>query len=255
MSGETTGMKNKRIFIDKNVRRLMEEKIKQIEKLGKELVICSFDKTKCPGVDNCPLEGKIPRCINLYPRTPLSLKEGVIVIGMNPGNATKGELKIYLESIKNGRVYESHKEYMDDVAFNHNAKHYYHKETKEVLKILGFYDSFDSPILWTEIVKCQSEKGMRGLRINTIRNCVAKYLRKEIEIFPEWPLICLGNEAFRTCALLFPDRTVIGIPHPSRRNRTKFNDFKRYIFGNSLEVKEKIKRSKESAISLANKRL
>jgi hypothetical protein len=72
------------------------------------------------------------------------------------------------------------------------------------------------PVLWTELVHCElREKGMR-LSIPTIRDSINRYLFQEVEVIPtSWPLIAVGKDVFPILAYRFPDRQIIGIPHPT----------------------------------------
>ena len=72
------------------------------------------------------------------------------------------------------------------------------------------------PVLWTELVKCQSEPEVKELPVQTLRTCSGEFLRRELERLPEnWPLFGVGWEAYKALAYLFSARTVIGVPHPT----------------------------------------
>ncbi len=207
---------------------MKQEIFSQINNLGNELVKCSLN---CSGIDNLKREGKIPRCINLEFEHRNPNGQGVIIAGMNPGKAQKKEMRIYIE---NDGSYESHKNFMKEYILK-NGKNRYHDEIREIVNILGF----DGLILWSEIVKCQSQKGVKQLDVQTIRNCVHRFFKKEIELFKGFPILAIGNESFRTCSLLFPDRQIIGIEHPSGANRS-YTRFKKKLLENIEQIKIKL---------------
>jgi hypothetical protein len=220
---------------------MRQEILSQINSLGNELVKCPLN---CVGIDNVKQDGKIPRCINLELENRNSDGKGVIIAGMNPGKAKKEEMKIYISD--NGS-YDSHKYFMNQYILK-EGKNKYHDEIREIVTLLGF----DGPILWSEIVKCQSKEGINKLDVQTIRNCVHRFLKKEIELFKEFPIIAIGNESFRTCSLLFPDRQIIGIEHPSGTNRN-YSKFKRKLVENIKSIKVKINNLRENEAIHLNK--
>jgi hypothetical protein len=214
-------------------RKMMNKQISAINALGRELVNCPLD---CTGIDNSKKEGMIPRCINLEYENRNPSGKSVIIAGMNPGRAKPKERELY---IKNNCSYPSHTEFMKNML--KEGKNKYHSEIKEVVNLLGF----EGFILWSEIVKCQSKKDSKHLDVQTIRNCAHRFLKKEIELFPNSPIIAIGNESFKTCSLLFPERQIIGIEHPSGKNRN-YNLFKKNLLKNKNLIKEKIKNLNEN---------
>lgn len=59
--------------------------------------------------------------------------------------------------------------------------------------------------------------------IQTFRNCSNKYLRKEIELVPTWPIIAVGKEAHKVLSYLYPKRSILGVPHPTGGRGIHFN--------------------------------
>jgi hypothetical protein len=74
--------------------------------------------------------------------------------------------------------------------------------------------------LWTDLVKCENESSEIELSFRhhsaTFRHCTSKFLRREIALVPlDWLILCVGWEAYRAIAYMFPDRPTLGVPHPS----------------------------------------
>ena len=171
----------------------------KIEELGNQLVNC-MPPAPCEDVVNDPESGRIPRCLVLEER---SGAEGVAIVGINPGQAIPAERKRFM----NERSYASMLSFWKE----HVRDRRYYKGLREVADSLGY----SGPILWTELVKCESEKKGRRISPQTMRSCISRYLEKELAIFKDWPIIAVGNQAFDYCSLRFPERLVIGIPHPT----------------------------------------
>jgi hypothetical protein len=71
------------------------------------------------------------------------------------------------------------------------------------------------PILWTELVHCQSAKDV-PLSVQTIRDCINKYLVPQIKLLSrEAVLVGLGGEEYKILAYRFHKRLVLGVPHPT----------------------------------------
>lgn len=52
--------------------------------------------------------------------------------------------------------------------------------------------------------------------METFRCCTKRYLRKELELFPtDWPIFAVGKETYKSLAFLYPEKTVIGLFHPT----------------------------------------
>jgi hypothetical protein len=174
-------------------------KSEKLEKIGREMVKCSFE---CPKINNDPSKGIIPRCLYYEKRAG---SRGVIAVGLNPGKAKEKEKDFYKA---NNGTYNAFVEFFGREIVQ---KHKYYKETKKLLDLLGL----NGPIVWTELVKCQC-KGKNGdIAIQTFRTCINRYLKKEIELFPDFTIVAIGKTAFNFCAISFPQNFVIGIPHTS----------------------------------------
>jgi hypothetical protein len=104
---------------------------------------------------------------------------------------------------------------------------------------------FDGNILWTDLAKCECLGENGRLPIQTLRVCINRFLRKEIEVFKCSTVFALGNVAFDFCALSFPNHFIVGLPHPSG----SFGDFVRlqksvlskpnYFINNISKIKDK----------------
>jgi hypothetical protein len=204
----------------------MKEIVKEI---GNEMVKCPFH---CEGIINDPKSGIIPRCLFFEEREG---KNGAIVVGLNPGHSTK-EQREY--AIKNNCSYDS------TVEFWKNKYWAYFKRTKELLDLLGF----DGPIIWTELVKCEclEKQVFSDIPIQTKRTCIDKFLRKEVDRYPKYPIIAAGNEAFEFCSLSFPYNFIIGIPHPSPAHKNAFNDLLKDAKNNKQKYVQFISQQKDS---------
>ena len=203
-----------------------------IEELGNRLVNCR-PTTPCEDVVNDPESGKIPRCLVLEER---SGAEGVIIIGINPGQAEPIERERYM----NERSYASVRSYWKE----NSDRWRYYKGLRIVADSLGY----TGPILWTELVKCESEKKGRRISPQTMRSCIRQYLEKELAIFKSYPIIAVGNQAFDYCSLRFPDKLVIGIPHPTGSFGTFYKLFcthskKKKLEDKYIRIVEKKRRS------------
>jgi len=151
-----------------------------------------------------PAEGKIPRALHLE-IDPESSGPGVIIVGLNPGRAAAPE-RAYFKNV--GRTYNHAMEY-----WNLNAPtHPYHLRLKALVLAWGF----TGPVLWSELAKCQSKADVRFLPLQTFRTCVSEFLRQEIALVPQdWLILAAGRESYTATSYLFPDRTVVGVPHPT----------------------------------------
>lgn len=183
----------------------IEELNIKINKIGQQMVNCPLS---CEGIENKKKEGIIPR--GLFLETNGRTGDNIIVIvGMNPGRMQKDD-KEYKDTLKDVKSYKNYaKSFENKVLY----KHPYFKKTREVLGILNF----NGPILWTEIVKCQSEENGK-LPYSTIRKCVHTFLKEEVKLIDDSIIMALGDKAYNTCLLIFPERKIIGCPHPSGAN-------------------------------------
>ncbi len=173
--------------------------MEKIYQLWCELVKCNLN---CEWIRNDPKQWILPRWLLLEKR---EWKNKCIVVWLNPGKCKKDEKKFYLE---NGLTYKSSQDYFE-ISWLKNYP--YFKRTRDLISDLGY----DWDILWTDLVKCECLGENWLIPMNTLRICINKFLRKEIEIF-EWQIIfALWNKSFDFCALSFPNYFVVWLPHPS----------------------------------------
>ena len=104
---------------------------------------------------------------------------------------------------------------------------------------------FDGPILWTELVKCQCSDKNGVIPIQTMRTCINIYLKKEIELLPNYTIFGVGNSAFEFCALSFPHHFIIGVPHPTG-SYGNFSRLSKNIDRNEQKYLDKISERKGS---------
>jgi len=177
-----------------------------IIKIGRDLVACD---NNCEGVCNKKDDGILPRC--LYPEFGEDGEKGCIIVGHNPGISSRNEREAYIK-YKNGGVLDYGKlvEYWGN---NIKDKHQYYLRLRGIVREMGF----DGPILWTELVKCEKENSeLKELPVETIRNCIKKYLYKEIETTDNnWQIFAIGRISFNVLSFRFPNSPIIGIPHPT----------------------------------------
>lgn len=199
-----------------------------IKKLGEELIKCRLN---CEGINNNPKLGIIPRCLILEKRQG---KKNCIVIGLNPGKCRQEERDYFLEK---GLKYDSIPGYFFEKNLNNRA---YFKRTRDILTVLGF----DGDILWTDLVKCECIGENGTIPIQTMRVCINKFLRQEINIFKSSNIFALGNQVFDFCALSFPNHFIVGIPHPTG-SHGDFNDFKKNVLNDPARFIRAIKEEKD----------
>ena len=215
------------------------KKIKNaIEKIGEALI---HDKNykNYPDLVCDQSKGIIPRGL-IFEDDDRDLNAvGSVIVGLNPGTAKEDERLYYKELYDKGEL-----KYQEFINFwkgkFRNWK--YHNRLRSVSDKLGLR----GPILWTELVKCQSKK--QGiLRVQTVRDDIHKYLLKEIANIPEsWPLIAGGDKAYEILSYSFPNRLVIGVPHPTG---TYGDHWLNHINSNSVSaLKQIIKMGKSVAI-------
>lgn len=187
----------------------------EIAQIGEKMVNCD---RKCSGIVNDKAIGRPPRCLFLEAGDEGrdQIKPGIIVVGLNPGNAEETEATYYTQNDKVDYSYSKTVDYWKEEL---KDKHPYYLRLKSFIALLGV----TGPILWTELVKCESckSKGIKeALNIKrhtqTFRLCSSLYLAKELEVTSkDWPLIGVGFLSYETLAFLYPSRTVIGVPHPT----------------------------------------
>jgi uracil DNA glycosylase superfamily protein len=174
----------------------------RIDEIGAELINDTFTY---PDV-LCDLSlGVIPRGLIYEDREHDPNGRGAVVVGINPGHASAAERRCYLQR---GRTYEIVKDYW----WEHLHGHPYHQRLRKCLAA----GDIGGPILWTELVKCESVTNVKELSVQTIRDCIDRYLVREIACVPDnWVLVGAGAKAFEILAYRFPRRLVIGVPHPT----------------------------------------
>jgi hypothetical protein len=133
----------------------------------------------------------------------------IVVVGLNPGNP------IAIEDWKNPQY--SYQQWKIDVKTKNPS---YFNKTRKLVASLGY-----GRILWTDAVKGTIIKNppIREISPKTVARCVNLHLLKELALVPRWPIIALGNTAFNYIGMFVRDRTVIGIPHPSRHASNHWN--------------------------------
>lgn len=178
---------------------------KRISLIGRRLVNCSF---KCNGISCDQNKGIIPRCLVLEidGRTK---EKGCVIVGINPGIPRSPSEHNYY--VSKGISYDSLLSYYWKRPKGIHNHPYYTRlgELANCLELTG-------PILWTELVKCESQERGKLPPVQTFRVCVEKFLNDELRSVPDdWPIIAVGREAYKAMAYLYPKRIVIGVPHPT----------------------------------------
>ena len=172
----------------------------KIYKIGVEMV---KNHPRYPDVVCNPKNGIVPRCLIYEDENRKPSQRGSVIVGINPGQSDELEREFYK---KTGASYSATLKYWNDRI--KNLRYYTHgRVLVDNMGLLG-------PILWTELVKCESLVGIKELSVQTIRDSINRYLFNELKIIPKnWPLIAVGGEAFKILSYRFPNRIVIGIPH------------------------------------------
>lgn len=174
--------------------------------MGEKLVSCNLD---CKGIVNSKKDGIPPRCLFLEKSSSKEILD-CIIVGINPGNADKDERKAYKEAYEEGKfTYNTEKEYFKEKVL----KKKYFTFVRRFAEELGW-----DFILWTDMSKCESsvkDKVKEKLPIETKSVCIQKFLKHELNSFQDIPIIALGNEVYDILYLLFQNRPIVGIPHPT----------------------------------------
>jgi hypothetical protein len=193
---------------------------KKVRRIGKKLINCPL---KCEGVVNEPKKGIVPRGLMLD--NPRDTRIGCIVVGINQGYSSSEEMRFYSDkcSNKSNMTYELLEEGFKKFVRNKP----YFKKTRNFIKEVGF----EGNILWTDLCKCENEKKGKPPPNHTFGVCIKKFLKRELEISPDAPIVAVGNRVFEFIALSYPERFVVGIPHPT----ASYGHFKRLCEGNALE--------------------
>ncbi|MCL4466186.1 MAG: hypothetical protein M1401_18885 [Chloroflexi bacterium] len=172
----------------------------KIEALGESMVDCP---RRCEGI--APREGVPPRCLELE-LEGRTHGPGAVIVGLNPGQAGPVEHSFYR---KNGGTYAQ------VVAFWRKYIGYNHRYYRW-LRTLVDQLHLTGPILWTELAKCESARKGQLPPLQTFRTCTKEYLSRELAAVPgSWPLIAVGHEAYVALAYRYPERAVVGVPHPT----------------------------------------
>jgi hypothetical protein len=194
------------MHIERRVFKLQE----QINRLGEELLTCA---DLCAGIARDQNLGIVPR--TLFLERPEAKGRGCLAIGLNPGKSSERERSFYCET---GITYDSVKKYRTSIG---NAP--YFKRARTIIDQLGL----NGPILWSNLAKCENPPEQKDLPpVQSMRHCAGRFLRRELELIPrDWPVLGIGWSAFFALAYLVPERTVIGIPHPTGGYR----DFRKMV--------------------------
>ncbi len=187
----------------------------RIDRLGAELVAC---KDGCVGILQRQSEGILPR--SLFLDRSDAAGRGCLAVGLNPGTSKPAEREFYLN---HGISYDRVKEYRTLIS----GKPYFAR-TRSVIDQLGL----TGPIIWSNLAKCENDSDRDGLPpLQTLRHCTRRFLARELHESPrDWVVLGIGWEAYRALAYLVPERTVIGIPHPTGGYRDFRNMLdKRYL--------------------------
>jgi hypothetical protein len=172
-----------------------------IAQIGERIVNCNHI---CAGVTHDQPKGLPPRGLYLEEGFGPS---GVIVCGMNPGNAPPHEIEFFKsKGTSYSSLYECWKSRFMNIP--------YFSRMRKLVRALGY----DGPILWTNVAKCEkrddSERMSFDLYPHTFRFCASTYMAEEIKNVPDsWLLMANGKDAFVALSYLFPNRKLIGVPH------------------------------------------
>ena len=195
---------------------------RRIDVLGAELVVCGDG---CAGIVQRQAEGILPR--SLFLERPHAPGRGCLAVGLNPGTSKPVEREFYL---KNGATYDRVKEYRTRISDGP-----YFARTRSVIDEMGL----TGPIIWSNLAKCENKSDRDGLPpLQTLRHCTRRFLARELHESPsDWIVLAIGWEAYRALAYREPERTVIGIPHPTGGYR----DFRKMLNAGFLlsEVKNR----------------
>ena len=199
---------------------------RRIDELGAGLVAC---RDNCAGILQRQAEGILPRSLFLERRDARG--RGCLAIGLNPGTSKPAERNFYLI---NGTTYDRVKEYRVQI-----STWAYFARTRNLIDELGL----KGPILWSNLAKCENESD-REPPLQTLRHCTRRFLARELHECPrDWIVLGIGWEAYRALAYREPERTVIGIPHPTGGYR----DFRKLLNAGSLR-----KEAKQRALAALN---
>jgi hypothetical protein len=205
---------------------------KWVDRHGQSIVSC---KLNCEGIRNEPEKGIVPRCFY----SEIKKEPDCIIVGINPGISNEREREHYKKSYKdNKRVkYDDVKEF-----FEKNLKKLkYFKSLRRFAEEIGFGRS----ILWTELCKCENKRKGKKPPLQTFRTCMKKFFQKELKKFPKAPIITAGDQTFQALCYMFPDRFIVGVPHPKGSYATFDRLFKKGKLKLKTKYKKMAKRTKD----------
>lgn len=218
-----------------------------IESIGKGLVLC---KNPCATIEKNPAQGILPRCLYLEIEFPKGRRrvsdKGIVIVGINPGSAGAEERKACSDLKYGESLYQRWSDHFSE----HILTELYYTRLREVANNFGRL----GPILWTEIVKCQSKKGnnekYKHFSLQDSRVCIDDYLMKELEGIPtDWPILAAGKEPYKALSYLFRKRKIIGVPHPKGFR----GNFEKVINQKTSEAREILDSDVNKAVWLGEK--
>lgn len=192
---------------------------------------------RCRGVTCDRDAGVLPRCLFAEPGVNNEgtgrLDNGTVVVGLNPGKMKKAEaLKVNALLDALGRRRDELT--ADDWRTYTDAYYAWMRATVAstvpyytMLRLLVRAAGRTGPIVWTEIIKCQTRtqevngnrerrKGLYRDHHSTVKRCTSGFLMKELDVVPkDWPILAAGADAFDWLSTSVVGRTVVGVPHPS----------------------------------------
>lgn len=171
----------------------------KIKNICNKVIKCNL---QCEGIVNNKKKGISSRGVYLEKRKG---KNKCIILGLNPGDIGEKQREYYL---KHKLSYKSQQRYFEKIL---KHKRMYFGRARDFVTMLGFRGD----ILWTNLAKCQSQKGVKQVPMQTLRICIKRFLQKEIKTFKCDTIFAVGNNSYDFCALSFPNHFVIGIPHVS----------------------------------------
>lgn len=184
----------------------------KVAEIGNQLIRC---KIGCSDINCSQEKGIIPRGLRFEEGSRKG--NGLIIVGLNPGHIKDDEREAYADLHRRGKfTYDRVQEARKRVKEVRKKGSIYSKKLRDFANEVGF----SGPILWTNLVKCENNKGTKSLSVQTKRVCVRTYLIEELKAAPgDWPVIAAGKEAFKALTYLCPNRVIIGIPHPTGGGR------------------------------------
>ena len=192
------------------------------------MVACDY---KCADISCEQSNGRLPRCLILESAERPG-GSGCVMVGINPGRAKPAEIAYYK---KVGATYEAIVQYWQD----HIRSLPYYERLRRLTKAFNL----NGPILWTELAKCENATSTKYAPLNALRACTGEFLTDELKAIPlEWPLFGISRETYKALAYLYPDRTVIGVPHPTSSFGKQFSR----LLQLDLESKEVVYRALSS---------